>query len=163
MIYLSPLTCVGVYTQAHHHYQSLLYSFPHLDLFEFMLERLTHLKLALSPLVSQGFHQKTQWSPCQVERRLKKKKSMCSQILLWLIQFLALPNKNWEEEKGIKLTYDCVWEQGKKNQLIKRLASGMIIQWFQVEIRKRISWHLVIAFSNDTVVEFVFVPMEQKW
>lgn len=26
----------------------------------------------------------------------------------------VLPNKNWEEENSIKLTYYCVWEQVKK-------------------------------------------------
>lgn len=37
-----------------------------------------------------------------------KKKIVRSQILFWLIRLLVLPNKNWEEENGIELTYYCV-------------------------------------------------------
>lgn len=66
-------------------------------------------------LISE-FATKLYVNPRQVERGFwKKKKSMCSQLLLSLTQFLVLPNKNWEEEKGIKLTCDCVWEQEKKS------------------------------------------------
>lgn len=54
------------------------------------------------------------------EGSLKKKEY--AQLLFSLTPFLVLPNKNWEEGKGIKLTYDCVRARKKKpaNKMVSK-------------------------------------------
>lgn len=59
-MYLSPLICVA---PKHHSSPQVSPTFPHVDVLEFMLERLTQIRLALSPLVFWGFHQNAQSYP----------------------------------------------------------------------------------------------------